>query len=123
MAIPVQKQFTFHIPTGQQVSSQTVSIPAGKTMTITHVSGRLTVPAPQVAHVTLQTSAFEIDVSGATNSVHHYFPTVTQPGDQVVFAQSTNIATMGGHITITVGRTSPSGTLDGQVTIVGQLLP
>ena len=51
MAIPVQKQFTVHIASGQQVSNQTVSIPAGKTMTITHVSGKLTVPVQQVATV------------------------------------------------------------------------
>ena len=41
MAISVQKQFTVHIPSGQQASNQNVTIPAGKTMTITHVSGRL----------------------------------------------------------------------------------
>jgi hypothetical protein len=38
MAISVQKQFTVHIPSGQQASNQNVTIPAGKTMTITHVS-------------------------------------------------------------------------------------
>ena len=36
MAISVQKQFTVHIPSGQQASNQNVTIPAGKTMTITH---------------------------------------------------------------------------------------
>ena len=53
MAISVQKQFTVHIPSGQQASNQNVTIPAGKTMTITHVSGRLTVPAPAVAQVSV----------------------------------------------------------------------
>jgi len=33
MAISVQKQFTVHIPSGQQASNQNVTIPAGKTMT------------------------------------------------------------------------------------------
>jgi hypothetical protein len=30
MAISVQKQFTVHIPSGQQASNQNVTIPAGK---------------------------------------------------------------------------------------------
>src|SRR5262245_14802875 len=123
MAIPVLKQFAVHIASGQQVSNQTVSIPAGKTMTITHVSGRLTVPAQQVAHVNIQTPAFQIDVPNGTGFGTHYFPTVTEPDGQVVFGQSTNIATMGGNVALNVARTSPFGTLEGQVTIAGQLLP
>jgi hypothetical protein len=71
MAIPVQKQFAVHIAAGQQSSNQTVSIPAGKTMTITHVSGRLSVPATQVAHVSVQTVAFQIDVAGSTSTGYH----------------------------------------------------
>src|SRR6476660_5248072 len=109
MAISVQKQFTVHIPSGEQASNQNVTIPAGKTMTITRVSGRLTVPAPGV-----QTNAFQIDVPGGTNTGYHYFPTSTQPNGQFVFGQSTNIETSG-HITLSVWKTSPSGTLDGQV--------
>jgi len=77
MAISVQKQFTVHIPSGQQASNQNVTIPAGKTMTITHVSGRLTVPAPAVAQVNVQNNAFQIDVPGGTNTGYHYFPTST----------------------------------------------
>jgi len=122
MAISVQKQFTVHIPSGSQASNQNVTIPAGKTMTITHVSGRLTVPAPAVAQVSVQTNAFQIDVPGGTNTGYHYFPTSTEPNGQFVFGQSTNIETSG-HITLSVWKTSPSGTLDGQVTIAGQLLP
>lgn len=123
MAIPVQKQFAVHIAAGQQSSNQIVSIPTGKTMMITHVSGRLTVPATQAAHVSVQTDAFQIDVAGSTTTGYHYFPTVTEPDGKVLFGQSTNIATTGGHITLSVERSSSTGTLDGRVTIAGQLLP
>jgi hypothetical protein len=92
-------------------------------MTITHVSGRLHVPATQVAHVSVQTDALQIDVANSTTTGYHYFPTVMEPDGQVVFGQSTNIATSGGHITLSVARTGPTGTLDGWVTIAGQLLP
>lgn len=119
MASPVQKQFTVHIPSGQLISNQTVSIPAGKTMTITHVSGRLG-PGAQVS---VQTAALQIDVPGGSTTGYHYFPTITEPSGQVVFGQSTNIATMGGNIVLTVRRTDATSTLDGTVTIAGQLLP
>jgi hypothetical protein len=124
MAMPVQKQFTVHIRSGEQGSNQHVTIPAGKNMTITHVSGRLTVPASQAAEVSVQTVASQIDVPGGTTTGYHFFPTVTELGNQVVFGQSTNIVAMGGNVVVlTVWRTGSTGILDGQVTIHGQLLP
>jgi hypothetical protein len=125
MAIPVHKQFAVHIAAGTQNSNQTVSVPAGKTMTITHVSGRLSVPAAQVAHVSVQTAALQIDVANSTTTANHYFPTVTESDGHVVFGQSTNIATSGGQIVVSVARlgSASAGTIDGWITIAGQLLP
>jgi hypothetical protein len=123
VSTPAQKQFQVHIASGQTTSNQTVSIPAGKSMIIEHVSGTLFVPSSQVAFVSIQTAAFQIDVPGGTTTGYHFFPTtVVQPG-RVVFGQRTYISTIGGNIVLTVQRSDPSGVLDGQVTICGELLP
>ena len=123
MSTPAQKQFQVHIAAGQIISNQTVSIQAGKSMIIEHVSGKLSFPSPQVAFVSIQTAALQIDVPGGSTTGYHFFPTtVVQPGT-AVFGQRTYIATMGGNIVLTVQRSDPSGTLDGQVTICGELLP
>jgi len=118
--LPVQKQFEVQIPSGEQISNQTVSIPSGKQMRITHVSGSLWLPSPQTAEIHIYTAAFQIDVPGSTTGIH-FFPLIAQPDGSVKFAQSTNIPTMGGDVTVWVWRSGTSGTLIGQITIVGEL--
>ena len=123
MSTPAQKQFQVHIAAGQIISNQTVSIQAGKSMIIEYVSGKLSLPSSQVAFVSIQTAALQIDVPGGSTTGYHFFPTtVVQPGT-VVFGQRTYIATMGGNIVLTIQRSDPSGILDGQVTICGELFP
>lgn len=123
MPQPVQKQFMVNLPNGESISNQTVSIPSGKTMRITHVSGVLFPPAKQSVRVSIQTAALQIDVPGGSTTGYHVFPTVSAGGGAVVFGQIANIPTMGGNIVLTIQRTGTAGNLTGHVTVAGELSP
>jgi len=104
------------------LTNLTVSIPSGKSMIIEHVSGRLVFPSTQLVSISIQTAAFQIDVPGSSTGFHFFPYTVVQPGT-LVFGQIAKIRTMGGNIVLTVHKPSPTGTLDGTVTICGELSP
>src|SRR6266498_2084157 len=118
-SIPVQRQFSVHIASGQAISNQTVTIPAGKRLIIENVSGKLIHPSSQIAFVSVQTTAFQIDVPGGTTTGFHFFPTTVQPSgtnNEVVFGQRTYIGTVAGsNVVLTVSRNTTTGSLDGQV--------
>ena len=117
---PVMMGFEVHMPDGQISLKWDITIPEGKYMTITHVSGRLRLPPPQVVNVFIETVAFLIP--GGTTNGFHYFPAIAQQDGTVVLGQITNIPTMGAWMSLYIDRSDWSGTLDGRVTIVGQLL-
>ncbi len=115
MGTPVHHQFTVHIAAGQVIFNQNVSVLAGKALLIEHVSGNIFLPSGQ-----------EIDTALATQTGTHFFPVTIYPSgalNQAVFGQTTQIHTMvGSGVGLTVARSTTSGTVDGQVTISGELL-
>jgi hypothetical protein len=122
---PVHHQFTVHLGNGEMIFNKAVSIPAKKRLMIEHVSGTLSLPSPQLAFVSLQTTAFQIDIPGGTTTGTHFFPTTVQrvgSSNEIVFGMKTRIRTIGGNVNLTVQRISTSGNLDGQVTISGELV-
>ncbi len=126
MGTPVHHQFTVHIAAGQVIFNQNVSVLAGKALLIEHVSGNIFLPSGQVPIISLITSAFQIDTALATQTGTHFFPVTIYPSgalNQAVFGQTTQIHTMVGSVVgLTVARSTTSGTVDGQVTISGELL-
>jgi hypothetical protein len=69
---PVHHQFTVHLGNGEMIFNKAVSIPAKKRLMIEHVSGTLSLPSPQLAFVSLQTTAFQIDIPGGTTTGTHF---------------------------------------------------
>jgi len=99
--------------------TQIVSV-AGNRLRITHVSGWLRLPSPQTAQTSIGSAAYDISsILEATGA--HFFPTIQQPDGTIVFGQSTNIPTKGRSVELTVTRSDTDGTLEGQITIVGEL--
>jgi|SRR5882724_1035518 len=117
---PAQKQFEVQMPSGGTGRlTQIVSV-AGNRLRITHVSGWLRLPSPQTAQISIGTAAYDISsILEATGA--HFFPTIPQPDGTIVFGQSTNIPTKGRSVELTVTRSDTDGTLEGQITIVGEL--
>jgi len=121
LMLPVQKQFDVQIPDGQQYLNESISIPAGTWLRITHVSGWLSVPSAQTALMSIGTAAWQIDVPGGTTTGVHFLPPFRQTDGRVVFGQSTNIPTMGAWVALSISRSAATGTVIGQITLVGEL--
>jgi hypothetical protein len=119
--LPVQKQFDVQIPDGQLDFNQSISIPDGTWLRITHVSGWLYAPSPQTALMHIGTAAYQIDVPMGTTTGAHFLPPFQQADGRVMFGQSMNIPTMGGWVALSVRRTAAAGTVNGQITLVGEL--
>jgi hypothetical protein len=124
MGTPVHHQFTVHIAAGQAIFNANVSVLAGKALVIEHVSGKIVLPSGQVPIVSVVTSAFQINQAGTTTGTH-FFPVTIHPSgvlNQAILGQATQIHTMiGSSVGLTVARSATSGTVDGQVTISGEL--
>ena len=124
MVTPVQNQFEVQMADGQNVQNQTIPIPANQGFRMGYVSGFLSMPAGQIALVSVQTAAFQFDVPGGTTTGYHYIPTTVQLVNStvyLVFGVHTDVKTIGGQVVLTVERRDSTGTLNGQVTIAGEL--
>ena len=108
------------MPSGGQYESNTTIILRGYWLRITNVSGWVRLPSPQTVQISIGTAAYDLSsVFEATGS--HFFPTIPQPDGTIMFGQSTNIPTKGGSVQVTVTRSGADGTLEGQITIAGEL--
>ena len=115
--------FEVHIGVGEQNANFSVSIPEGKWLRITHVSGWLFVNHPQpplVVMVSVLTAAFQVD-AGTISGASYFAPTVLSDGSLAI-GQSTNILTMGDFVGLNVQKNSGAGTIDGLINIIGELL-